>query len=212
MAHTPVDKKIGVDGALALLHKMKAMLVKMVVAEEAKTAALPAALSPSPSLDVLRSPLPSFPPPCQAMFKRCLTSLGRRKLASAIHDWLAVEVFVAVLLLGLLSPSPGCRCRYRGQLWHNFCDLLLFPSLLLPSPSLWALPMEAAATCSSIDIKTCIDGSLALLGEAWAIAEKMAAAEEAKRAAPPDTLSPSPTLIVLHYPPPTFPPMIVQDR
>jgi hypothetical protein len=39
MAHTPVDKKIGVDRALTLFDKMKAMLAKMVAAEEAKRAA-----------------------------------------------------------------------------------------------------------------------------------------------------------------------------
>jgi hypothetical protein len=47
----------GVGGVLALIDELKAMLAKMVVAEEAKRAALPAALPSSPSLDALRSPI-----------------------------------------------------------------------------------------------------------------------------------------------------------
>jgi hypothetical protein len=69
MSHTPVNK-IGVNVALALLDELKPMLTKMVAAEEAKRAALPAPLPSSPSLDTLRSTLPSFPPPRQAIFKR----------------------------------------------------------------------------------------------------------------------------------------------
>jgi hypothetical protein len=39
MAHTPINTKTGVDGALALIEAVKAMLMKMVAAEEAKKAA-----------------------------------------------------------------------------------------------------------------------------------------------------------------------------
>jgi hypothetical protein len=77
MVHTPVDMKTGMDGALALIDELKAMLVKTVAVEEAKRAALLAALPQSPSLVVFRSPLPSYPPLRQAIFKRrCITSLG----------------------------------------------------------------------------------------------------------------------------------------
>jgi hypothetical protein len=63
MAYAPIDTKTSVDVALALIEQLKAMIVKMVLVEEAKRATLLAALSPSPSLNVLRSPSPSFPPP-----------------------------------------------------------------------------------------------------------------------------------------------------
>jgi hypothetical protein len=53
---------ISVDGALALIDKLKAMLAKMVGTEEAKRVALPTALLSSPCLDALCSPSPSFPP------------------------------------------------------------------------------------------------------------------------------------------------------
>jgi hypothetical protein len=107
MAHTPVDTKTGVDRAMALIEEVKAMLAKMMAVEEAKRAALPAAVPPSPIWMPFAPHHPPFHPPCQAIFKwRCLTSLGRRKLASTIHGWLAGEVSVAAPLLGSLSPSP----------------------------------------------------------------------------------------------------------
>jgi hypothetical protein len=62
MAHTPVNTKTGIDGALALIEEVKVMFTKMMAAEEVKRAALLVLLSPSPILDALHSPSPTFPP------------------------------------------------------------------------------------------------------------------------------------------------------
>jgi hypothetical protein len=56
MAHASVDTKTDVDGALALIEEVKAMLMKMMVVEEATRAALHAALTLSACLDALRYP------------------------------------------------------------------------------------------------------------------------------------------------------------
>jgi hypothetical protein len=54
--------------------------------------------------------------------------------------------------------------------------------------SLIAMPSSVGDTSvvDFIDIKTCIDGAVALLGEMRAMIEKMAATEETKRTAPLD--------------------------
>jgi hypothetical protein len=101
--------------------------------------------------------------------------------------------FVAAIPMGG-APSPvvaqySCSVTNPSASW-----------LILSSPSTLALPAGATMACSSIDIKTCIDGALTLWGEMQAMVEKIAAAEEAKRAAPPDALPQSACLDSLRTP------------
>jgi hypothetical protein len=76
-AHT-IDMKTGINGALTI-EEMNAMLTKMMAAEEAKKATLPTALPPSPSLDALRSPSPSFPPPRSGHLQEVPYKLGTKE-------------------------------------------------------------------------------------------------------------------------------------
>jgi hypothetical protein len=160
MAHTPVDTKTNVDRALPLIEEMKAKLTKMVV-EEAKRSALPTALSLSPSLDALHSPSASFPPQCQAIFKRrCLTNVGRRKLVTTIHGYLAGEVSVAMPLLSSMSLSPWAPTPQLKLVVHfsrSNVDSAVdryAPLLGLTSPSPWMAPPSPAVmhySCSAVD-------------------------------------------------------------
>jgi hypothetical protein len=62
-------------------------------------------------------------------------------------------------------------------------------TVLIVAVDIDTLLIGATMACSSIDINTCIDGALTLLGKFHAMVEKMIVAEEVKRAAPPDALS-----------------------
>jgi hypothetical protein len=70
MAHKPIDMKIDIDGALALIEEVKAMLVKMVAIEEMKTVASPNVMSPLPPSDGQRFAPPYVPPRNRVVFKR----------------------------------------------------------------------------------------------------------------------------------------------
>jgi hypothetical protein len=56
------------------------------------------------------------------------------------------------------------------------------------------------------DVRSSLERALALLGEVRAMVEKMATIEEAKKAAPPDVLPPSPPSNGQCLPPPYVPP------
>jgi hypothetical protein len=68
------------------------------------------------------------------------------------------------------------------------------------------MPAGAVVACPSTNWKTFIDGALTLLGEVRAMVEKMAAVEEAKKAAPLDALPPSLPSDGRRLPPPYVPP------
>jgi hypothetical protein len=96
-------------------------------------------------------------------------------------------------LLGSPLPSPWASPLSPAVVQYSCSAADPCVSWLIPlSPSTLVLPPGAAVACSSTNWKTCIDGALALLGDVRAMVEKMAVVEEAKKAAPPDVLSPSP--------------------
>jgi hypothetical protein len=105
------------------------------------------------------------------------------------------------LLLGSPSPSPWAAPLSPTVAQYSCSTANPSAPRLTPSlPSSLALPTGTTMASSSIDIKTCIDEALTLLEKVRTMVEKMAAAEEAKRAAPPDALPPSPCSDSLHTP------------
>jgi hypothetical protein len=146
------------------------MLVKMVAGEEAKRAPLPTALPPSPTLDALRSPSPSFPPPCQAIFKRrCLTNLGRRKLALVIHGCAAAGLAVATPMSAnaTTKASGGAIFVICCWFWHV---------IAASSISICAMVRDSLSTFRSLTTSNygvcglgCCGGGAGQNGSVWAI-------------------------------------------
>jgi hypothetical protein len=100
--------------------------------------------------------------------------------------------------VGLLSPSPWAvpPCLAVAQ----YSCFAVDPSaswLISPSLSSLAPPTRATMACSTTNLKTCINGVLGLLWEVRAMVEKMAAAEEVKRATPSDVAGPPHWYLVL---------------
>jgi hypothetical protein len=100
-------------------------------------------------------------------------ALGFRSMGSVVDQYAP--------LLGLSLPSPWAAPPSPVVAQYScFVTNLSASWLIPPSSSTLAPPAGATMACSSIDIKTYIDGALTLWGEMQAMAEKIVAAEEAE--------------------------------
>jgi hypothetical protein len=113
MAHASVDTKTDVDGALALIEEVKAMLMKMMVVEEGTRAALHAALTLSACLDALRSP------PCRIWGGAALMLCSLLPFPWALAPQPRLTVAQCSPLWPSSSPSPRAAPLSPAVVWYS---------------------------------------------------------------------------------------------